>query len=353
MDGFADASSAASGNVGGRGIEREIVDVHWHWYPCAFFEHLIGSGELPRCRRVGDQYQLEVSGGQFLPFPADETYLEAQIAMLNAQGIATVVASPGSISIDALGAARATELALLLNEEMARAERLHQERFIGVATLPLIDGDAALEALDHAVVTLGLRAVWLPSNVAGEPLVSHRTRPVFTRIAELGAVALLHPVRTVMVEKLSDYGLEFVAGYVFDTSLAALGLVLGGVMEELPDLKILHPHLGGVLPYLAGRIDREYRQPWLGTKVLSEPPSAYLRRFYTDSVSDNLAALRYALDFYPPGHLLFGSDHPWWPVPEGIEVVRNGLDADAAGAVLSQNARSLFAVRSAAPDAAL
>lgn len=324
--------------------QRKVVDCQWHWYPRAFFEQLVGRRQFPRCEhdRSEDVYRLEVADGDYLPFPRAITDLEALLEGLDSGGISTAVASPGSISVDLFEPAVARELAGVLNHEMGRAQREYPDRIIGVATLPLAAGDLAAEALEEAVQKLGLRAAWLPSNVAGKPLVGDQTRPLFAELEAREVIALLHPIRTVMAEQVGHYGLEYVAGYIFDTSLAALAIVLGGIMEAHPRLRIVHPHLGGVLPYISGRVDREYIQPWAGNSPLPEPPSAYIRRFYTDTVSDNPAALSYALGFYGPDRVLFGSDHPWWPVAAGIDLVERNLDSATASAVLADNADTLF-----------
>jgi aminocarboxymuconate-semialdehyde decarboxylase len=326
---------------------RDVVDCQWHWYPRAFFERLAGRRGFPRCEHDAreDVYRLEVAQDEFLPFPREIIDLEPLLEKLDSSGISTAVLSAGSISIDIYEPALALELARLLNQEMAGAQRDHPDRVIGTATLPLADAEAARGVLREAVSSLGLTAVWLPSNVGGRPLLTDETHQVFAEIEALDAVALLHPVRTVMADKLGRHGLEYIAGYIFDTSLAALDIVLSGILDAHPRLRILHPHLGGVLPYLAGRVDREYIQPWAGNLPLPEPPSAYLRRFYIDTVSDNPDALRYALDFYGTERVLFGSDHPWWPVNDGLNLIDRNLSGATASAVLGGNARRLFGVR--------
>lgn len=327
-----------------RRSQRDVVDCQWHWYPRAFFEQLVGRNAFPRCEHDarGDVYRLEVAAGEFLPFPRAIIDQDALLENLDANRIETAVVSAGSIGVDVFEPAIASELAGVLNQEMATAQREHPDRIIGTATLPLRRDEAAHEVLEEAVSLLGLRAVWLPSNVAGEPLVSDRTRQVFAALEALDVVALLHPIRTVMADNLGRFGLEYVAGYVFDTSLAALSMVLSGIMEAHPRLRIVHPHLGGVLPYIAGRVDKEYVQPWAGNARLPRPPSVYLRRFYTDTVSDSPAALNYALEFYGPQQVLFGSDHPWWPVAEGLALVERHIDESTVSAILSGNARELF-----------
>jgi len=97
-----------------------------------------------------------------------------------------------------------------------------------------------------------------------------------------------------------------------------------------------------VLPYLAGRIDFEYKTPWAGNEELPAPPSEYLRAFWTDSVSETPGSLRMALDFYGPDRVLFGTDFPWWKPERAVEFIGSVLDEDERRHVMSTNAKALF-----------
>jgi aminocarboxymuconate-semialdehyde decarboxylase len=321
---------------------RRVVDSQWHWYPRAFFEDVAGRQTLPRCEIADGDYRLEITPGEELVFPIAETEIEAQIAAMDAGGVSAAIVSPGTLTVESFGPFEATRLANVLNEEMGRAQARYPDRVVGAATIPFTSPGAAIEVLDHAVGALGLRVVWLPSNASGGLIDLPAFMPLFERIQALGVVAVLHPVRTMMAEKLDRYGLEYIAGFPVDTSFAALTLILGGVTESLPDLKVLHPHLGGVLPYLAARIDREYLNPWAGNSALPHPPSAYIKRFYTDTVSESPQALELAVGFYGTDHVLFGSDHPWWPVKAGIDFVVQNTRDQVTSAVLAGNADALF-----------
>ena len=183
----------------------------------------------------------------------------------------------------------------------------------------------------------------MPSNVAGEALDSPRLRPIWACLATHSLPVFLHPTRTIFAGALQRFGLEYVVGYVFDTTAAALALVFSGVLDEFPELAIVHPHLGGTIPYLAGRIDYESKQPWAATRELERAPSEYLRRFFVDTVSYNPGALKLALDFYGTDRVLLGTDFPWWPATDGVALVREALATrPELDAVLNLNARRLL-----------
>jgi aminocarboxymuconate-semialdehyde decarboxylase len=318
------------------------IDVQAHWYPPGFFELCTQRSRFPRAKQEGDGYLFELAPDTFVPFTGPMVELDQLLDLMSDAGVDVLVSSSEPLSVTGWEIGEAREAARVLNEEKARAQEAHPDRFIGLATLPLQDPAAAMEELDHAIERLGLGGVCIPSNINGAPITGPELLPIYERIEALGVPVVLHPTASVAKERLTEYGLEYVVGYMLDTSVAALNLVLSGTVQHCPDLKILHPHLGAVLPYLAGRIDFEYKAPWAGNEELPEPPTAYLRRFYTDTVNDTPASLLMAVDFYGLDHVLFGSDFPWWAPDTGIEFVRSTLDKDAAEQVLAQNARALF-----------
>jgi aminocarboxymuconate-semialdehyde decarboxylase len=318
-----------------------MIDCQWHWYPRSFFEAQLGRRGYPRARRQDGGLFYEVAPGAALRIELQHTDLDLQLEAATAAGIDAVVSSPASIGVDGLPPEEARELAQLLNEEQSKAQRAYPGRFYGLATLPLHDADSAVAALDDAVLRLGLRALYLHSNVDGDPLDSDRLRPVYARAAALGLPIFLHPAKSIFAASLPRFGLDSVVGYVFETTVAALTLVFGGILDEFEELLFVHPHLGGTVPFLAGRIDYEYWQPWAHNAKLARPPSEYLRRFYVDSVSRNPGALALASAFYGSDRILLGSDYPWWPADEAVALVRSSLEP-AALAALDTNAERLL-----------
>ena len=320
-----------------------VVDSQTHWYPRLLWEAYTRRDAYPRCRCEGDGYLFELAPERWFPIRPHFYELELQLEAFEAGGIDVVVSSSASFGdVDALPLEQAKEVAIALNEARADAEREHAGRFYGLVTLPWRDGEAALEVLDDAAGRLGLRGVLLHSNVAGSPVDAEHLWPVYRRIAELGLPLCLHPARTVMEERLRDYGLEYLVGYMFDTSLAALRLVLAGILEELPGLKVVHPHCGATLPYLAGRIDSSYSKPYSLGAEWSVPPSRYLARMYTDTMSQSAETLAYARAFYGDGHVLWGSDYPYFDPASELAFVRGAVGDDAG--ILGGNAASLLGI---------
>ena len=162
----------------------------------------------------------------------------------------------------------------------------------------------------------------------------------------------LHPGRSLM-EPYLRYGMEYMVGFLFDTTTAALGLILGGVFEDCPGLEVVLPHGGSTLPYLIGRIDHLMGRPYLRARDLPHLPSHYLRSyFYTDSACFNSETLDRAIEFFGIDRMLLGTDYPFFPPEHGVAFVRDNCDADAAERIFERNPQRLLehVWHSGAPD---
>ena len=203
---------------------------------------------------------------------------------------------------------------------------------------------AALE-LRRAVRELGFRGAMLFSNVNGVALSDAWFRPLYEAADELEAVLHIHPTSPVGVAAMTDYWLMPLVGFPMDTTLAAAGLVFAGVVERFPRIRWVLSHLGGAIPYVAERLDRGFRAFAECRAHIARPPSEYLKGFYFDTVNFDPGALRLALAFAGPDHLLAGSDYPHQigSIPAMLESVRGlGLAPRDRDLVLGGNAVRLL-----------
>jgi len=321
-----------------------VIDTQAHWYSPTLWEAYLDLGEYPRTRKDDGAYFYELAPDQWFPIQPRFLELDVQFETFDAAGIDVVISSSASFGdVDRLPVEKAKEVAQALNQERADAEKEYEGRFYGLASIPWQDGEAALEVLDQ-VSELGLRGVLIHSNIDGDPIDGEHLRPVYSKIAELGLVLSIHPARSIAEPLLRDYGLEYLVGFMFDTSNAALRLVLSGIVADNPSLKIVHPHCGATLPYLAGRIDASHDKPYSLGEPLPTLPSEQLGSFYTDTVSQSEKTLAFARDFYQDGHVVFGSDFPYFSPEEELALVRESLEGDELEAVLRGNAAALFGI---------
>jgi predicted TIM-barrel fold metal-dependent hydrolase len=316
-----------------------LVDHQAHWYPAAAFDLILGRTEFPRAHRAGDGYIFEPVPGIRMAYPATHVELELHLEDMERHGVDVMVSSPAGLGdVARLDPVLAVELCDVLNAEAAEAQEDHPAHFRGLAVLPLQVPDKAIAMLDEAIGNRGLHGLYLPANLAGDPVAAEDLLPVYERLAALSAPLVLHPTASsAMAPTYGRFGpaVEMV-NWVFDTSAAALALIHGGVLDACPGLTVLHPHLGGALPYVAERIARAERTA--GTTMAERPAAEYFRdRFFTDSVSGTPGALALAIGFYGIDRIVFATDHPWVPRRDAFSNLREELDDAQRQTVMEHN----------------
>ena len=163
-----------------------------------------------------------------------------------------------------------------LNDATAEAIAVYPSRFGALATVPLEDPEEGARELERAVKDLGFRGLEVLTNFRGENLDSPRYAPLFRKMVELDVAALVHPSNVMgRRDRLSAHFLVNLIGNPTDTAVAAASLVFGGVLREMPQLKLVLSHGGGTCPALAGRWDHAWRMGLVADAAIDQPPSDY------------------------------------------------------------------------------
>lgn len=328
-----------------------IVDSHFHWWPKSIFERLCERTTFPRAERDGHGgYRYARQAGVVSPLNATSVWtdLDKQFEHLDGLGRQTIDAvgsiGPFSVSFSDLPADEGRDLAMQWNTEMAAAQRKYPGRFWGTAAVPLVDTAIAIEVMDHAINELGLVGVNLPGSVGSDPNIdAPRLEPFYDRAEQLDVPLLLHPTDAVFPDMMSGYGgaLYLSLGRVVEVSVAASRLIFSGIMERHPKMKLVMSHTGGALPYQAGRLDKNGKNA-----KLPLPPSEYLKRIYTDTVSPHSMGIKFAVEFFGADHVMYGSDYPCWSPAEALRLFDEiGLSQDDQAKILGGNARRLMKLR--------
>jgi aminocarboxymuconate-semialdehyde decarboxylase len=327
-----------------------IIDSHFHWWPRSVFDKLCKRQGFPSAGRNangGYDYSRRAGAGAHLNSWADWFDLDEQFAHMDGLGHQVdVVCSigPFSVAFSDMAPSEGRDYALMWNEEMAGAQRKYPGRLWASAAVPLQDTKIAIEVIDHAVNKLGLMGANLPGSVGSDPRIdAERLEPFYARVAELGVPLFLHPTDAVFQDMLEGYNgaLHLSLGRVIEVSVAAARLVLSGLMERHPKLKVVLSHTGGALPYQSGRMDKNTK-----AAKLPKPASTYMKRMYTDTVSPHSAGMKFAIDYYGIDNVMYGTDYPCWDPTTCLKLIDEiGLSQADRQKLFYDNARRILGLR--------
>jgi aminocarboxymuconate-semialdehyde decarboxylase len=206
------------------------------------------------------------------------------------------------------------------------------------------DPQKAADELVFAVRDLCLRGAMIDTNVQDRDLGDPMFDPFWEAAQNLDVPVFLHPFSLAPVRRFNRYYLHNVVGYPFETTLAAAGLIFGGVLRRFPRLRVVLVHGGGFLPYQIGRFDRAFTAREESRMLSTEAPSQSLRAFLYDSLTHGPAALRFLIDVVGADRVLLGSDFPFgMGDPEPIRAIEEaGVDEETRRAICITNAARLF-----------
>jgi aminocarboxymuconate-semialdehyde decarboxylase len=277
------------------------------------------------------------------------TGVEMRISEMDAMGVDVQVISPApSQCYHTLAPAIAVKAARAVNDCVAAHIGERPERFVGLGTVPIQDGAAAAEELERCMTSLHLKGVEILTNVNGRELSNPAFAAFWAAAERLGAVVMIHPGGFTEPRRLGRFYLNNLIGNPLDTTIALHYLILDGVLERHPNLKLLAAHGGGFLPAYAGRLDHAWGARSDTHGDLPHSPGTYLKRIYVDSVVFTPHQLQALVAVMGANHVLLGTDYPYdMGEYDPIEhlVGTPGLSSEAIGAIAGENAVRLFGLR--------
>ena len=196
------------------------------------------------------------------------------------------------------------------NDAIAAIADKYKNQIIGLGMVPMQDAGVAVSELKYCI-DIGLRGVEIGTNINGKYLGDANFRPFWSKAEELGAVVQIHPVPGLGGPTNKEYYLWNAFSNPAETALTASHMILSGLMEEYPELKIQLFHAGGHLPYQIGRLDRAYEMRKETSKIITRKPSEYLKMFYFDTIIHSSDALDYLINLVGPEQVMLGSDYPF------------------------------------------
>ncbi len=270
---------------------------------------------------------------------------DSAIDFMDSQQVATGILSLTAPSVIGWDKSERRRMARRVNEYTADLVTKRPDRFGNFATLPLPDAEGALWELEHALDTLRADGVILLANYAGKYLGEAAFEPIWSELHRRHAVVFVHPGQPPLPTAAGVPGP--LVDYPFDTTRAAVQLVLNGIVDRYPGARIILAHAGGFLPYASHRF-AELARVFRPAAAKPADILATFQRFYFDTaLSSGPAALPSLKAFAGSGHMVFGSDFPYAPAGIGASFTAkldadNGLTADEHRAINHGNACALF-----------
>jgi len=309
-----------------------IINVHTHYQPESVLE-IVKPYDIEMVDKDGAWYFRSGNAEYLLPKSTGTAKfwganLADQIPEMDSNGIDINVLQPSPMVFSYhLEPEVNKTFSEAFNDETARHIEGHEDRFWGSAQLPMQDLEMAAAELERAVTKLGLKScsvgyVLGPNRTLADPECDE----FLATAARLDVPVLLHPVALAQdidikaggAEWLSKYQVDWAWGYLFSETAAVIGLIFGGTLDRHPDLRVMVPHGGGMIPYQVGRL--RYR-------------------LYFDTVVHEPASLELLIDVMGPDNVVMGSNYPGWdnaPIWETIKSL--DLDDEAKEKVLGRTA---------------
>lgn len=315
--------------IGGRRVR--VVDVHNHW-------------DMPIPAEI-------VKGTPFEEYMKGAS-LDDRIAILDKMGIDIAAISVNDFwwweTMDR-GLARA--ICTVHNETLAKWNRMHPDRIVGMASVPLQFPDLAAEMLQEAVSKYGARGVTVGGHVNGESLSLPKFDPFWAKAAEMGELVFMHPNGSANLIKdgalAGRGGLGNIVGNPLETTVFLSRLIFDGTFDKFPHLRVCGAHGGGYLPSYLGRTEVASQR---GNQncIIKKKPSEYMRsQILADTMVFTEDGLRHVVAEMGPSQVVFGTDIPFgWPVNVDYVVNHPAISNADKEAILGGNLLKLLRLTS-------
>jgi 6-methylsalicylate decarboxylase len=314
-------------------VRAPRIDIHSHFVPDFYRQALIDAGHS------------RPDGIKAIP----EWSEQSALTLMDELSIETAVLSISSPGVHFGDAGAAAELARRVNDEGARICTAHPGRFRLFASILAPEIDASVAELRYVLDTLHADGIVLETNSRGVYLGHESLEPLYAELHQRQSILFIHPTTPCGQDLALGYPKPMLE-FMFDSTRAVTNMILSGVLNRYPDMKVIMPHAGAALSILANRI--ELLLPLLTPPGQPTPPSvrAALRRLHFDlagaPVPELLGALIRVADI---GNIHYGSDFPFTPAHACVELAdridqTSLLDNATLDSVLIDNSRQLLAV---------
>ncbi|NMO01485.1 amidohydrolase [Gordonia sp. TBRC 11910] len=274
------------------------IDLHAHFLPPEYRSALLQHGHF-------------TIGG----YPTPTWSPEADLSFQDYYGISARVLAVSDPGVSFLAGKEAADLARYCNTYAANLIKRHPTRFGSFAVLPMPNVVASIAELTYALDVLHLDGVTLLSAYGGVYLGDPRYEPLMIELNRRSAYVFVHPAAIPDNAKPKLPVPDFLAEFTFDTTRAAIMMMMTDVMNRYPKIRFQLSHAGGTLPFLTHRIGvaSQTSLGHLGLPKISllDVQSQVAGMYYDTALSAAPTAMNSVLAATSRDHIVFGSDWPF------------------------------------------
>ncbi|MBP1153711.1 MULTISPECIES: amidohydrolase family protein [unclassified Paenibacillus] len=324
------------------------IDIHSHYIPEAFIQKVKTDPTRFRIKveqREGREFFVHQEGFAYPLF--DSFYdVRTKIADLDAKRLElSVLSAPPTLFYYWTDVETASEVCRVYNDSVSEFVRANPGRFAGMAIVPLQDVEASVKELQRCHDELGLRAVEVGSHVEGRQFDDPSFMPFFEKAEELGMLVFFHPYYIGNKAGLEKYYLTNLLGNPIDTSVAISHIILGGLLQKCPNLKLYFAHGGGFIPYQMGRLEHGHRVRQESRVHLEQNPVQDIKKLIFDSIVFRPEMLKFLVDVQGEDQIVLGTDFPFdmgEEDPYGFVMNTAGLSDSQKRKIVGENAARLL-----------
>lgn len=291
-----------------------IIDTHAHIIvPEITREVALEETWRPRVVWEDDQQVVEFAGKRIKSAIHEFVHIEAILEAQSSAAVHRVLLCPwvSLLGYDA-DPDEGLRIGRIQNQALAKLAQAYPNRVSALGSVPLQDPELAARELETLMKEPGLHGVEVAASVRGTYLGDDRFRPFWATAEATGALVFIHPTtRGFNLPAFNDYYLWNTVGNPLETTITAAHLIMAGVMETHPRLKVLLAHGGGAVLSLRGRLRHAHTFQPQAKARLKESPEQSLKRFYFDTITHDPDLLRTLVGYVGPDHVLLGSDYPF------------------------------------------
>lgn len=273
-----------------------------------------------------------------------------RLRIMDESGVDMAVLAMTSTGVQQFDADDAARIAQNGNDLLAETIRRHPTRFAGLATIPVQDPKRAVKEMERAIGDLRLNGVMINSHTNGEYLDEDKYWPILEAAAGLDATIYIHPraPSPAMREPYRRYQLEHaIWGYAVEVGLHAVKLLMSGVFDKYPNLRIVIGHMGENVPYALYRMDWMHAHYSFDRPKLKLTPSEYFRRNFTITTSgvNWVPALQFCIGVLGADNIMWAVDYPYQETVEATRWLDEARISDEDKAkIFHRNAERIFKI---------